>query len=329
MMPFLMRRLLSAVPTLVGITLFTFLILNFLPSDPLLTWSGSTARASAAARERLQAELRTDRPPVERYLDWGLSLLRGDLGRSLRDDRPVGTIVTEALPWTLLLNGCALLVIYGLAVPFGMLCATSPGSAADRLGGAIMLVSYSLPSFAAAVLLQEIFAVRLGLLPLQGAIGQGAGGLPPYGIIDLLRHLILPTTCLALSGWAFVARYSRAAFRSAMGREFLSVVRSKGLSRRRALLHVAANTAIPLVTLLMVILPGLVGGSVIVEQAFSWPGLGRLYVASIEARDYPVVLGLTLLSALVVLAAQSLVDLLYAAVDPRIRDRFLEGTPDA
>ncbi len=329
MMPFLTRRLLSAVPTLVGITLFTFLILNFLPSDPLLTWSGSTARASAAARERLREELGTDRPPVERYLDWGLSLLRGDLGRSLRDDRPVGTIVAEALPWTLLLNGCALLVIYGLAVPFGMLCATSPRSAADRLGGAIMLASYSLPSFAAAVLLQEIFAVRLGLLPLQGAIGQGTGGLPLYGITDLLRHLILPTTCLALSGWAFVARYSRAAFRSAMGREFLSVVRSKGLSRRRALLHVAANTAIPLVTLLMVILPGLVGGSVIVEQAFSWPGLGRLYVASIEARDYPVVLGLTLLSAIVILAAQSIVDLLYAAADPRIRDRFLEGIPDA
>ncbi len=327
MIPFLVRRLLSMVPTLAGITVMTFLILNFLPSDPVLTWSPGNALPSAEARLRLRAELGVDRSPARRYVEWGMALLRGDLGRSLRDGRRVGSIVAEALPWTLLLNGCALLAIYGLAIPFGFVGASAPGSLPDRLGGGLLLIFYALPSFAAALLLQEIFAVRLRFLPLQGvSSGETGAGLLPRAV-DLARHLILPATCLALSGWAFVARYARAAFRSVLAREFLSVVRSKGLSRLRAWRHAAANAAVPLMTLLTAILPGLVGGSVIVEQVFSWPGVGRLYLASIESRDYPVVLGLTLLSAAAVLAGQFLVDLLYMAADPKIRDRLLE-TPD-
>ncbi len=325
MMPFVLRRLLSAVPTLLGAALLAYLILNLLPSDPVLTWSGDAALPSAEAMRQLRSALRVDEGPAARLATWALALLHGDLGRSLRDGRTVASVIAAALPWTLLLNGAAVLVIYGLALPFGLIGAATAGSAADRLGRALLLVLYAVPSFAAALLLQQAFAVRLRLLPLQGvAAAAGPAGAMARGA-DLLRHLILPVACLAFSGWAFVARYARAAFRSTRGREILAAGRARGLSRARAWLHVAANAAIPLVTLLAALIPGLVGGSIIVEQVFSWPGVGRLYLASIEARDYPVVLGLTLLSAVAVLAGQILVDLLYVAVDPPARERLLEG----
>ena len=159
MTSFFLRRLLAAVPTLVGITALAFAILNFLPSDPLIAWSPGGATASAEALARLRAELRVDRGPVERYLDWGLALTRGDLGTSLRDGRPVGRVLADALPWTVLLNLCALLMIYALAVPFGLLGAAAPGSSLDRLGSRVLLAVYALPSFAAALLLQEFVEI--------------------------------------------------------------------------------------------------------------------------------------------------------------------------
>ncbi|MFQ5877169.1 MAG: ABC transporter permease [Acidobacteriota bacterium] len=323
MTAFLARRILSVVPTLVGISLLTFLILNLIPSDPLLTWSSAGTAPSADELDHLREELRADRGPVARYLDWVVAVMSGDLGRSLRDGRPVTGVIAESLPWTLLLNLTAVLLIYGVAIPFGFLGASSPGSAADRVGGWVLLALYALPSFAAALVLQEVLSVRLHLLPLQGVGDPGISASVVARAIDLLRHLALPAACLALSGWAFVARYARAVFRSALGSEHLVMARAKGLSRLRASLHVLASSAVPLVTLLAAILPGLVGGSVIIEQVFSWPGLGRLYLGSVLARDYPVVLGLTLLSASAVLAGQLVVDVLYLVVDPRTRTGLL------
>jgi peptide/nickel transport system permease protein len=325
MIAFLTRRVLSTVPTLVGITLLAFAILNFLPDDPMRLWSGGGSY-SAEAAEHLRSELRLDRDPLARYASWGLDLLRGDLGRSLRDGRQVGTVIADALPWSLLLNACAVFLIYGLAVPFGLFGASSPRSASDRLGRALLILLYAVPSFASALFLQQWLSVRFGLLPLQGISADGST--LAARAWDVTRHLVLPTVCLALSGWALVARFSRAAFRSILGREFLTVARAKGLSRLRAYGHVTANAAVPFVTLLATILPGLVGGSVIVEQVFSLPGVGRLYLASVEDRDYPVVLGLTLLSAVLVLAGHLLVDVLYLVVDPRLREGLLEEWAD-
>jgi peptide/nickel transport system permease protein len=321
MIPFLLRRLLSAVPTLLGAALAAYLILNLLPSDPVLTWSGDAALPSAEAMQLLRSELRVDRGPMARLAAWALALLHGDLGRSLRDGRMVSAVIAAALPWTLLLNGTAVLVIYGLALPFGLVGAAAAGSVVDRLGRALLLVLYAVPGFASALLLQQWLAVRLRVLPLQGVGGDAAGTLGRAG--DLAWHMALPVACLAFSGWAFVARYARAAFRSDRGREILAAARARGLSRARAWMHVGANAAVPLATLLAALVPGLVGGSIIVEQVFSWPGVGRLYLSAIEARDYPVVLALTLLSALAVVAGQILVDLLYVVADPRTKERLL------
>ena len=329
MRAYLLRRLLATLPTLIGISIVSFLILNVIPADPILTWSVGGRLPSAEALQHLRAELGSERGPIARFAEWSLAMLRGDLGRSLRDGRPVTAVIGEALPWSLLLNLSALLRIYGLAVPYGMLGSTAPGSAADRLGSSLLLALYALPSFAAALLLQQLFAVRFDLLPLHGASTLVAGDPALARTVDLARHLVLPTICLALSGWAFVARYSRAAFRSVLGREFLAVARAKGLSPLRAAWHVATNAAIPLATLLGAVIPGLVGGSIIVEQVFSWPGIGRLYLSAVEARDYPVVLGLTLLSGVAVLAGQLLVDFLYLIVDPRMRQRLTGSPADA
>ena len=326
MIAFLLRRALSSVPTLVGISLLTFAVLNLLPNDPIQVWSGG-GYYSAEAVEHLRSELRLQQNPAARYASWGLALLRGDLGRSMRDGRPVTGIIASALPWTLLLNLCSVILIYGVAVPFGLFGASSPGSIGDRLGRALLILLYAVPSFAAALLLQQWFAVRLGWLPLQGVPDRATTLAGTTAALS--RHMLLPTVCLALSGWALVARYARAAFRSALGREFLAVARAKGLSRLRASGHLVANTAVPFVTLLATIVPGLAGGSVIVEQIFSLPGVGRLYLTSIEARDYPVVVGLTMLSAVLVLAGHLLVDVLYLVVDPRIRSGLLDERADA
>lgn len=325
MIVFLLRRLVALAPTLLGITLVAFAILNILPDDPGATWGGATP--SAETLQRLQAELGPGRTAPQRYWTWLGALLRGDLGHSLRDGRPVAAILFESLPFTLLLNLGAVCLIYGFAIPFGLYSALNPGTVVDRLGGVVLVGLYALPSFAAALLLQEIFAVRLGWLPLQGVSRDGAGGGP--AITDLLGHVVLPTICLALSGWAFVARYARASFRSAIGQEFLRVARSKGLSRGRAARHLVASAAVPLVTMVTVILPGLVGGSVIVEQAFSWPGLGRLYLTALETRDYPVILAITLLSAIAVLLGQLAAELLYMFVDPRLRQHLMSGSSGA
>jgi peptide/nickel transport system permease protein len=326
MISFLLRRVLSSVPTLVGITLLTFFLLNLLPNDPVQVWSGG-GYYSAEAVEHLRSELRLQQGPAARYASWGLALLRGDLGRSMRDGRPVAGVIASALPWTLLLNCCSVILIYGVAVPFGLFGASSPGSIADRLGRAVLILLFAVPSFAAALLLQQWFAVRLGWLPLQGVPDRMATAAGTT--LALARHLLLPTLCLAISGWALVARYARAAFRSDLGREFVAVARAKGLSRLRASMHLVANSAVPFVTLLATIVPGLVGGSVIVEQIFSLPGVGRLYLTSIDSRDYPVVVGLTLLSAVLVLAGHLLVDILYLVVDPRIRSGLLDERADA
>lgn len=323
MIAFFVRRLLSILPTLAGVTMVTFGILNLLPYDPIQAWSDGSA-PSAEAIAHLRTVLGADQGPVARYLSWGFALLRGDLGRSLRDGRPVAAVIGDALPWSLLLNLASIVVIYGLAVPFGLLGASSPGLAADRIGAWVLLLLYAVPPFAAALLLQQWIAVRLGWLPLLGLAAEGTS--LPGRALDLARHLVLPTLCLALSGWAIIARYSRAACRSILGREFLAVARAKGLPRFRAYLHVAANAAVPFVTLLAAIIPGLVGGSILVEQVFSVPGVGRLYLSAVEGRDYPVVMGLTLLSAMFVIAGHLLVDLLYLVVDPRIRDGLMDDS---
>lgn len=311
---YLARRLLAALPTLLGITLLAFAILNLLPADPILTWSEGMIPASAAEMERLRSTIRADEPPAARYLAWLLALLRGDLGASMRDGRPVATVVAEALPWTLLLNGAAVTLIYALGLPLGWALSRRPRTLTGGAGGAVLLLSI-VPPFAAALLLQRLFGVRLGLLPLQGT-GEGGG-------LAVLPHLVLPALCLALSGWGFVARFAAAAFRSSIPERAVAAARARGLAGRALARHFAANAALPFLWILGGMIPALVSGSVIVEEIFSWPGMGRLLLRGVEGRDYPVVLALVFLSGVAVLLGQLVADLLLPALDPRARSPML------
>jgi peptide/nickel transport system permease protein len=315
---YILRRALVSLPTLLGITLIAFAILNVLPSDPLLTWSDGAAPASAEAMNRLRDALQPDSGPATRYATWLLGLLRLDLGRSLRDGRPVTAVIAEALPWTLLLNLAALAAIYALGLPLGWIGARRRGGAAAAAGRALLLALSVVPPFAAALLLQRLFAVRLGLLPLQGTGTAGDPGVAAAA--DLLRHLVLPTVCLALAGWAYAARYARAAFRAVLSTEALAAARARGLHGLSLARHFAPNGALPFVWMVAGIVPALVSGSVVIEAIFSWPGLGQVLLRGVEGRDYPLVMALVLLSALTVLMGQLVADLLLPAIDPRLRE---------
>ena len=315
---YILRRLLLAVPTLFGIAVVVFLLVHLAPGSPgaAQTLRRPTGRAAAEMR-RLYG---LDRPLPERFGLWISRVVRFDLGDSFVDHRPVSVRIREALPATLLLNGLALALALAIAIPLGVIAGGNPEGAFDRSSGAVLFALYSLPTFWAALLLQTLLSVRLRWLPLYGMSSDAApAGLA--GVLDRLSHLALPVTCLTYGTLAFTARLIRSGVVEARGSDYVLAARARGASRRRALWrHAFPNAAVPLITLLGLLLPAILSGSVIVERVFVWPGLGQLYFDSILARDYPVILALSLISAVVTLLATLASDIAAAAADPRVRD---------
>jgi peptide/nickel transport system permease protein len=314
------RRLLLAVPTLFGIAVIVFLLLHLAPGSPGAGGADSARRTSGRAAEEMRRLYGLDRPLPEQFGRWMSRVVRLDLGESFVDHRPVSERIREALPHTLALNGLALVFALALAIPLGVVAGGNPESAFDRISGAALFALYSLPTFWAALLLQTLFAVRLRWLPLYGTASDAApAGLA--GIADRLAHLALPVTCLTYGTLAFVARLVRSGVAEARSSDYVLAARARGASRGRAIWrHAFPNALLPVITLAGLLLPALLSGSVIVERIFAWPGLGRLYFDSILARDYPVILALSLLSAAATLAATLAADIALAAADPRVRD---------
>jgi peptide/nickel transport system permease protein len=314
-------RLLLAVPTLFGIVVLVFLLLHLAPGSPVTALGGESGRrVSQRAAQEMQRVYGLDRPLPERFGRWILRIARFDLGESFVDHRPVLARIAEALPYTLLLNGLALLLTLAVAVPLGVVAGGRPESALDTAAGTLLFALYSLPAFWAALLLQALFSVKLHWLPLYGVASDAAPG-GWAGLLDRLAHLALPLTCLTYGSLAFFARLVRASVAEVRTADFVLAARARGLSRRQALWkHGFRNALLPLITVLGLVLPGLLSGSVIIERIFAWPGLGRLYFDSILARDYPVVLALSLLGAVATLVITLTADIAYAIADPRVRD---------
>jgi len=314
------RRLLLAVPTLFGIAVIVFLLLHLAPGTPGAGGADSVRRVSGKAAEEMRRLYGLDRPLPEQFAKWIGRVARLDLGESFVDHRPVGERIREALPNTLALNGLALLFALAFAIPLGVVAGGHPEGAFDRASGAALFALYSLPTFWAALLLQTLFCVQLRWLPLFGTASDAApAGLAGLG--DRLAHLALPVTCLTYGTLAFVARLVRSGVAEARSSDYVLAARARGASRNGALWrHAFPNALLPVITLAGLLLPALLSGSVIVERIFAWPGLGRLYFDSILARDYPVILALSLLSAVATLAATLAADIAVAAVDPRVRD---------
>jgi peptide/nickel transport system permease protein len=322
---YLLRRLLLLLPTLIGITLITFVVLNLVPGDPIEVLAGGDSVHSADPEilEKYRHDLGFDRPAPVRYLHWLSRVARFDFGRSFRDHRDVWLVIRERLPHTLVLNASALGLMFLLALPLGWLSALWRGGWVDRIAAAGLYLLYCLPNFAIALLLQILLASRWGLLPLQGMESSFAADLGLFPRLwDRFLHLLLPAICLSLGGLAYLTRFARAGLLESIRKDYVTVARAKGLSRRAAVLkHALRNSMIPLLTLTGMMIPALLGGSVIIERIFSWPGIGRLFFTAIGGRDYPVIMGLTTLSALLSLAGLLASDLLYAWADPRVTFR--------
>ncbi|HVR42543.1 MAG TPA: ABC transporter permease [Thermoanaerobaculia bacterium] len=320
---YLGRRLLTTAATLIGITLVVFGLMHLAPGDPALLLTGAVRGGRVPppdVLEAIRAEHGLDRSLGAQYLAWAAAALRFDFGDSLAHRRPVRTVIAERIPATLLLNGLALLVALAIGIPLGVAAAARPGSLVDRGSAVVLFLLYSLPAFWVALLLIELFAVRLGVLPLMGMSSSGASVGRAGGLADRLEHLVLPVTVLAYGQIAFFARFVRSALRETLGTPFIRTARAKGAGSIRVLwIHGFRNTLVPLISLAGLVIPWLVSGSVVVEQIFQWDGIGRLFFGAVLARDYPLVLGLAVVTAVVTMAVSLCADLLYAVADPRVR----------
>ena len=321
-----LRRLLIAVPTVVLVLTVTFAALHLAPGDPVRLYLGpSTDPAVVAATRR---SLGLDRSLPVQYTEWLGRFVRGDWGTSIAQQRPVARVLGDALAPTLLLVGASLVLTYLAGILLGAIQASRRRTRLDAALTGLTTVVYALPSYVLALGLILVFAYGAALwgwpaalrFPAFGAEGLGADLLPAGARLwDRVRHLALPVTTLAVIGAAGTARFVRAAVLDALRQPFVLAARAKGLAERRVLLrHALRNALVPVLTLLGLQLPALFSGVVFVETIFAWPGMGRVTVQAVLARDYPVVMASTAVFAVLVVAGNLLADLLASLADPRL-----------
>lgn len=323
MTAYIARRALYAVLTFGGITVATFALIHAVPGDPVSFYVGRAGigSVSQASLDAVRREYHLDEPLPVQYLHWLRSAAVLDFGRSIVHRRAVREIVVEKLPNTLLLNTVAFVLAAAIGVPVGLWSAVRRGSRAERSVALGAYLLYSLPSFWVALLLIQWFSVRLGWLPLFGMHSDGYAEMG-FGAraADRWRHIILPVLTLSYAQVAIFVRFSRAATAEVIRQDFITAARARGASPAGVLWrHAFRNSLIPLISLLGLSIPFLISGSVIVERIFQWDGIGLLYFDAIMARDYPVVMGMTVVTAIVTLLASLLADLLYGVADPRVR----------
>ena len=315
---FVVRRLFAAVPLVLGVMAIAFTLIHLAPGDPIQALAGDGGDAAYYAAMRARYGL--DRPLPEQFGRYALALLRGDLGYSFSYGQPVGRVIVGRLPATLLLTGTALALSTALGILLGMLTATRPHGALDNGIAVATLTAYAMPVFWLGQLLVLLFAVRLGLLPVQGMVSVREGYTGGRHLLDVAQHLALPALTLALPQLALTARLTRTGLREALAEEYIATARAKGLTERAVLWrHALRNALLPVVTALGGHVGVLLTGAALTETVFAWPGLGRLLLDAALKRDYPLLMAIFLLVSLVVVAANLLTDLVYTALDPRVR----------
>jgi len=312
------RRLLAGVPLIVGVLVIAFGLIHLAPGDPIQALAGDGGDAAYYAAMRARYGL--DRPVPEQFGRYALAILRGDLGYSFSYGQPVSRVILDRLPATLLLTGTALVLATALGIGLGVLTALRPHGALDHTVAVVTLTAYAMPVFWLGQLLVLLFAVRLGLLPVQGMISVREGYTGGRHLLDVARHLALPALTLALPQVALNARLMRTSLREALAEEYIATARAKGLAERAVIWrHALRNALLPVVTALGGHLGVLLTGAALTETVFAWPGLGRLLLDAALKRDYPLLMAIFLLVSVVVVAANLLTDILYTALDPRVR----------
>lgn len=315
-----LQRIFTGLAITWGVATLVFFLVRIAPGDParLLLGPAATEAQVAAQRERLGL----DRPVAVQYATWLGRLASGDLGTSIATGRPVATMLGEAWPATALLVTISLALSYLLGVCLGVLQAARPGSRADTALSVTSVALHAMPGYWLGLILILVFAYWLRVLPAFGAGGVDREFLPPWArVVDTLRHAALPVITLTIIGIGGIARYVRGAMAEVRGHHYLTVAAARGLGRYQVLLrHALPNALIPVLVLLGLSLPALFSGTVFVEAIFAWPGVGRVLVDGVQARDYPVVLAATTISAGLVVVGSLVADLLVSLADPRIRD---------
>ncbi len=321
MLGFLLRRLAASLLLLLLVLTFTFFFLRLLPGGPIQFFEGQKVLTPDQQRN-LERIYGLDRPLPEQYLRWIESVARWDWGTSLSQQRPVSTVLREALPATAALALAALAVEYGVGLLLGIASALRRGSAFDHAIRVVTLLLYSQPAFWLGLMAILLFSYVWPVLPAGHMRSVDADLMSPAGrLLDLARHLLLPALVTGLSTAGGSTRFLRASLIEVMSQDYIRTARAKGLSERRVVwVHGLRNAVAPVIQVFAISLPLLLSGVLIVEVVFSWPGLGRLTFLAISTRDYPLILGSTALSATLVILGNLLADMLHALVDPRVRD---------
>jgi peptide/nickel transport system permease protein len=328
MKKYILKRLLLIIPTFIGITLITYLMVRLAPGDYTSLKMGMEGglKSGSVDKEIIEQEKKLyglDKPIIVGYAEWVGKFVRLDFGTSRKDGRPVSIRIADALPITLGLNVITLIIVYIISIPMGIVSAVKKDTLFDRGSSLVLFILYSLPSFWIGLLLLMYFSggEYLNLFPLGGISSDWAADADFFTkAADVAHHLVLPVITLTYGSFAFLSRYSRANMLEVINQQYITTARSKGLSEKKVIfVHAFRNSLVPLVTLMASLLPGLLGGSVIVESIFSIPGMGMLAFESILSRDIPVIMAIAAISALLTLLGILISDLMYAVVDPRIR----------
>ncbi|MGI6627770.1 MAG: ABC transporter permease [Bacillota bacterium] len=323
MLNYVARRVLLMVPLLIGVSIINFGIIKMAPGDPLMAMAIDPqhfVNITPEEQAKLKEALGLNEPVHKQYLNWAKEVINGNLGISLISRRPVKDLIKERLPATISLGATALIISILIALPIGIVSAVKQYSLTDYIATLYAFIGVSIPAFWLGLMVVYLFSLRLGWFPTGGRGSfDVAPGIWPM-IVDRLHHFVLPVVTLSASSLAGWMRYQRTSMVETFKQDYVRTARAKGLSELTVIVkHAWHNSLIPIVTLLGFSLTNLIGGAYIVEVIFSWPGMGRLGVEAIFRRDYPLVMGVGLVSSFMVMLGNLLADILYAFVDPRIR----------
>jgi len=319
---YIVKRTLFMIPLLLGITVICFFVMHLAPGSPTDLQTEMNPKASAEMKERLRSLYELDKPIHVQYASWLKKISQGDLGTSFATDhRPVADKIMERLPVTILINFLSLLIIIAVAVPLGVLSAVHKDSLFDKVTTVFVFIGFAVPTFWLALLLMIYFGIHLNWLPISGLRSLNYEYLSAFDrLLDLAKHLVLPVFVSAFGGLAGLSRYMRANMLEVIRQDYIMTARAKGLSERDVIYrHALRNALLPAITILGLSVPGLIGGSVIFETIFAIPGMGQLFYMSVMARDYPTIMGILLIGAILTLVGNLIADVSYAVADPRIR----------
>jgi peptide/nickel transport system permease protein len=323
MLAYTIKRTLLMIPILLGITVLSFGVMRLAPGGPAEAQMEFSAKASAEARERLRKLYGADQPFYKQYATWLRKFMTLDFGEAFADGRKVKDKILERLPITLTINSLSLGLVLLISIPLGIMSATRQYSLIDRFTTIFVFIGFSTPSFWLALLLIYFFGVQWGLLPISGIQSLDVTGLTAWGkLADRSQHLILPIFVSAFGGLAGFSRYVRNNMLEVMRQDYIRTARAKGLPENTVIYrHALRNALMPVITILGLALPGIIGGSVIMETVFGIPGMGQLLYQAVFSRDYNLAMGILAPAAFLTMLGNFLADIAYAFTDPRVRLR--------